>query len=46
MTAKINLDNRLSTEVSNMFCAGESAGEYGILFSILSGIIAADYAAK
>jgi uncharacterized FAD-dependent dehydrogenase len=46
MTAKIKLDNRLSTEVSNMFCAGESAGEYGILFSILSGIIAADYAAK
>jgi hypothetical protein len=45
-TSKIKIDKNLSTDVSNMFCAGETAGKPGLLFAMLSGIIAADAACK
>lgn len=45
-TAKINVDRNLSTDVPNMFCAGETAGKHGLLFAMTSGIIAAESACK
>ena len=43
---KVKLKNNLSTNVENMFCAGESAGTIGLLSAAITGIIAADGACK
>lgn len=46
LVPSINIGNNLSTEMNNMFVAGESAGITGILSAACSGIIAADSMCK
>lgn len=46
IASKINIGNNLSSEVENMFVAGESAGITGILSAALTGLIAADSLCK
>lgn len=43
---KINIANNLETEIDDLFVAGESAGVRGIAAAAISGVIAADSAAK
>ncbi|MEY2701630.1 MAG: hypothetical protein RLY43_263 [Bacteroidota bacterium] len=43
---KINIANNLETEIDGLFVAGESAGVRGIAAAAISGVIAADNAAK
>jgi uncharacterized FAD-dependent dehydrogenase len=46
LVPKINVKKDMSTDVKNMFVAGESSGATGILTAALSGIIAADSICK
>lgn len=46
MIPKINVGNNLSTEVNNLYVAGESAGLMGILSAGLTGICVADAVCK
>lgn len=43
---KINIANNLETEIDDLFVTGESAGVRGIAAAAISGVIAADSAAK
>jgi len=43
---KINVANNMETDITNMFCAGEASGQSGILYAALTGLVAADSAAK
>jgi uncharacterized FAD-dependent dehydrogenase len=43
---KIKIAKNMEIEINNMFVAGESAGEIGILSAVLTGLIAADAACK
>src|SRR5258708_2034793 len=42
LVPKINIGNNLETDIKGMFVAGEASGNIGILYAILSGLIAAD----
>jgi len=46
MIPKIDVASDFSTQVSGMYCAGESAGVSGLLSAAISGLIAADGLAK
>jgi uncharacterized FAD-dependent dehydrogenase len=43
---KINISNKLETDIDNMYVCGESSGTPGLLAAALMGIIAADSVAK
>jgi len=46
IVSKVKLNAKLQTEHKDLILAGETAGYSGLLFAILSGIIAADTAAE
>ncbi len=46
MTPKINIGSNFSTEVNNMYVAGESAGVKGLYGAALSGMLVADSICK
>jgi hypothetical protein len=39
---KINITNNMETDITNMFCAGEASGKSGILYAVLTGLVAVD----